>query len=278
MAMQMQVEKITPELAAKYLKHNTDNYRKISKSKVQSYAAEMKAGKWQLNGEGITFDETGKLKNGQHRLAAIILANVPIDMTVIRGVADNVTIYDTGMTRTTAQMAQASNCGDITKLECSVGNAIVGRFDNRGTSKGILLDWLQKHCEELKRAYRLTGATGRKSLSSRTSCVLASYMMLRSKEMKSYEIETFYKVFSSGNTVGTDGYEPSSALVARRMFEERYKGIATNGKTIREQTEILLYAMQDFSKSKKRQLNYQIKEPLKVLEMVDAIRKEDGIA
>ena len=276
MAMNMTVETITPELAGKYLKRNVDNYRKISKTKVQTYATEMKAGKWQLNGEGIMFDETGKLKNGQHRLAAVILAGIPIKMSVIRGVADDVTIYDTGMIRSTAQIALASGCGDITKLECSVGNAIVGRFDTH-TSKGIVLDWLQGHYEELKRAYRLTQASSKKGLSGRTSCVLVTYLMLRREEMKSYELEVFWKIFNTGNIVGADGYEASPALVARRMFEERYKNIANSGKTTKEQVEVLICALRDFQKGTKRQMNYQIKDPFKALEMVDKVRKEDGL-
>lgn len=272
--MTMQIETITPETAAKYLKRNVDNYRKISKTKVQMYAAEMKAGKWQLNGEGIMFDETGKLKNGQHRLAAIMAAGVPIQMAVIRGVEDEVTIYDTGMVRSTTQIAQASGCGDITSTECAVGATIVSRFGK--VSKGVALAWIQAHTADLRRAYKTSGANSKKGLSGRVSCVLATYIMLR-KGMKSYEVETFYKVFNSGNTIGTDGYEPSPALVARRMFEERYKGTATSSRVLREQTELMMMAMEDFRQGKKRQLNYQIKEPMRCLEIVDQIRKEDGI-
>ena len=122
------------------------------------------------------------------------------------------------------------------------------------------------------------GANSRSRLSSRTACVLSTYMMLRKQRIKSYEAEIFFKVFSSGNTVGADGYEASPALVARRMFEERYKGNASDKKSIREQTEILVLAMTDFCKSSKRQMNYQLKEPMRCLELMDEIRKEDGLA
>lgn len=276
MAIQMKVEQVTPEKAAHYLKRNVDNYRKLSKTKVAQYAAEMKAGKWQLNGEGIMFDEEGKLKNGQHRLAAIIMAGIPVEMTIVTGVGNDVTIYDVGSMRTTNQIALASGCGDITKIETAAGTAIVGRFNT--VTKGVVIEWLKGHYEELKRAYRLCGANNRTRLTSRTACVLACYLMLRQGKIKSYEAEVFFKVFGSGNTVGADGYQASPALVARRMIEERYKGTASDKKSIREQTEILVLAMQDFRDSKTRQLNYQLKEPMKCLEIMDAIRKEDGLA
>lgn len=272
----MKVETITPELAAHYLKRNVDNYRKISKAKVQMYASEMKAGHWQLNGEGIMFDQTGKLKNGQHRLAAVIMAGIPIAMTVVTGVSDDVTIYDSGMVRSTSQIAQASGCGDITPLECAVGTAVVSRFSK--ATKGMVIEWLQEHAAEINRAYRISGANSRKYLSSRVGCVLATYLILRTGEAKSFELETFFKIFNTGNIVGCEGYEPSSALVARRIFEDRYKGVANSSRTLKEQTEIMLLALQDFQKGKTRQMNYQLKEPLKCLELVDKIRKEDGLS
>ena len=276
MAMQMKVETVTPELAAHYLKRNVDNYRKISKTKVAQYAAEMKAGKWQLNGEAIMFDEEGKLKNGQHRLAAVIAAGIPVKMAIVNGVGNDVTIYDVGSMRTTNQIALASGCGDITKIETAAGTAVVGRFNT--VTKGVVIEWLKGHYEELKRAYMVCGANNRSRLTARTSCVLACYLMLRRNMIKSYEAEVFYKVFGSGNTVGSDGYQASPALVARRMIEERYKGTASDKKSIREQTEILVLAMMDFHEGKIRQMNYQLREPMKCLEIMDAIRKEDGLA
>ena len=276
MAIEMKVEKVTPERAAHYLKRNVDNYRKISKAKVAQYAAEMKAGKWQLNGEGIMFDEEGKLKNGQHRLAAVIAAGIPVKMIIVTGVGNDVTIYDVGSMRTTNQIALASGCGDITKIETAAGTAIVGRFNT--VTKGVVIEWLQGHYEELKRAYRVCGANNRTRLTSRTACVLACYLMLRKGMIKSYEAEVFFKVFGTGNTVGSDGYQASPALVARRMFEDRYKGNSSDKKSIKEQTEILMLAMLDFHGNKTRQANYQLKEPMKCLEILDAIRKEDGLA
>ena len=278
MAIEMRTERVTPTKAAHYLKRNVDNYRKISKAKVSLYAEEMKAGKWQLNGEAIQFDESGKLKNGQHRLAAVLMAgrdnpDFGVEMVIMTGVADDVTIYDNGMTRSTKQMAQASGYGDITSTEAAAATAIVGRLDK--VSKGQVLDWIGKNAAELNRAYRLCGAGG-KGMSRRMTCVLGSYLMLRSEEIKSFELETFFKIFNSGNVIGADGYEPSSALVARRMFE-KYKQMPSNKRVFMEQLEVLVRALRDFRKGNARQMNYQLKEPLVGMELLDKIRKADGL-
>ena len=274
--MEMKVEKITPEMAAKYLKRNVDNYRRISKSKVAQYAAEMKAGKWQTNGEGIMFAQDGKLKNGQHRLAAILQAGIPVEMAVITGVPDDVTIYDVGSNRSTVQIAQASGCDGMTRLEAAVGTAVVSRI---GTppSKGQILDYLKAHEGELNRAYRITNG-GRKGYSRRMGVVLAAYLMLRLNKMPSYEIEVFVKIFNSGNTVGADGYEPSPALVARRMCDDRFKNNYGTYAAQRDLTEVMVLAMTDFHSGKARQMNYQLKEPMRSLALLDELRSKDGIA
>lgn len=276
MAIQMRTEIITPEMAAHYLKRNVDNYRKISRAKASIYAEEMKAGKWQLNGEAIMFDETGKLKNGQHRLAAIIMAQVPVEMTIITGVKDDITIYDNGMQRSTKQMAQASGYGDISTTEAAVATAIVGNYDSK-VPKGKVLDWLKDHYAEINRAYRICGANNRRNLACRVGCVLATYLMLQLENMKCYDLEMFFKVFNTGNVIGTDGYEPSSALVARRQFVERYKSMPNDKRRLMEQVEILNMALTDFRKGKTRQLNYQVREPLSCIGLMTRLRKSDGL-
>ena len=101
MAIEMTVEKITPEIAAEYLKVNVKNYRKLQRPVMKRYAEDMKAGRWELNGEPIVFDNNGMLKNGQHRLAAVILAGATVEMVVVRGVDESVTAYDLNSVRTT---------------------------------------------------------------------------------------------------------------------------------------------------------------------------------
>lgn len=105
--MDIRQETITPEMAQEYLKFNTENYRSLNKLRVISYSNDMKAGKWQLNGEAIKFDTEGKLIDGQHRLQAIVRANVPVKMLVIRGIQEGVNLYDIGSTRSMGQIAKA---------------------------------------------------------------------------------------------------------------------------------------------------------------------------
>jgi hypothetical protein len=80
--MKTQTKIITPEWAIDVLeKHNPRN-RKLSEQTVQSYATDMKNGRWFLNHQGIAFDVNGDLLDGQHRLWAVVLSGKSIDMMV----------------------------------------------------------------------------------------------------------------------------------------------------------------------------------------------------
>ena len=82
--MHSQVLNVTPSLAEEWLKSNSFN-RKISKATVRRYADDMKAGNWNLNHQGIAFDNDGVLVDGQHRLVAVIESGETIKMMVTWG-------------------------------------------------------------------------------------------------------------------------------------------------------------------------------------------------
>lgn len=93
------VEEITPEMAHDYLQSNHDN-RKESNRHVEWLAAQMTAGKWMLTHQGIAFDEKEHLRDGQHRLHAIINSMTTQPMIVVRGLrTDTFTVMDTGKNR-----------------------------------------------------------------------------------------------------------------------------------------------------------------------------------
>lgn len=80
----MQVERITPAIAAHYLNQNEKN-RRLSRTVVSRYVEAINRGEWVVNGEAIKFGWNGNLLDGQHRLRACILADKSIDVCVVRG-------------------------------------------------------------------------------------------------------------------------------------------------------------------------------------------------
>lgn len=93
------VETITPEYAMELLKRNENN-RQLRPRLAQSIARDIRAGRWQLNGETIILDDAGNVLDGQHRLYAVVLAEKEIQTLVVRGVSrDATTTVDTGVKR-----------------------------------------------------------------------------------------------------------------------------------------------------------------------------------
>ena len=83
--LSVEVEIITPEQAQAYLDNNF-KHRPIKDERVNKYADKMNNGDWKLNGKSIIFDETGQLRNGQHRLSAVVASGKSLTTLVVRGV------------------------------------------------------------------------------------------------------------------------------------------------------------------------------------------------
>ena len=100
--MRSKTQKVSPKKAEEMLQANTSN-RPLSKPVVRSFAEAMRRGDWKVTHQGIAFDTRGVLVDGQHRLAAVLEADLPVEMTVFTEVpADTFDVLDTGKRRNAA--------------------------------------------------------------------------------------------------------------------------------------------------------------------------------
>lgn len=79
--------RVTPELAEQWLEANQDN-RSIRLMHVRTLAREMTEQRWRASHQGIAFSDHGRLIDGQHRLKAIVMSDVPAMLTVFIGFPD----------------------------------------------------------------------------------------------------------------------------------------------------------------------------------------------
>lgn len=78
-----EVVSITPLMAGSLLDDYNEGNRNLNKNAVEKYAKVMRAGNWALTPQGLVIDgSSGKLVDGQHRLAAIRQTGVTVDMYV----------------------------------------------------------------------------------------------------------------------------------------------------------------------------------------------------
>jgi hypothetical protein len=123
------VQMISPVKAAELLEANTSN-RPLSKPTVHSFAEAMRRGDWMVTHQGIAFDVNGVLVDGQHRLAAIIEADMPIALTVFTEVDEGTfDVLDTGKRRNAADVLAIEGEKSSTMLAAMVRT--VWLFENR---------------------------------------------------------------------------------------------------------------------------------------------------
>ena len=98
--MKTKLTKVTPELAAEWLKKN-DNNRPLSRAAVETHKRNLIAKNFRTTHQGIALDSKGRLRDGQHRLLAIVESGVAATMLVTEGLSDSdLQAIDDGRKRT----------------------------------------------------------------------------------------------------------------------------------------------------------------------------------
>lgn len=260
-------ETITPEKAKEYLTHNTNNARKLSRIKAQQYAADIISGKWQENGEPIIFDEDGVLKDGQHRLFAVIIAGKPISALVVRGISRDVEIYNFGSSRTLNQMLHTSNT--IT----GAARVLCGDF-HAGAPKGIVADYIKTHYDDLRTADKIASYGRSHPIGKKAAIVLAVYTARRLQIATDAQLEEFFWIFNNQSTLTNQQRDPSPALIAARIVVTKYGNGSSNIQP--KQMSVVLQAIQDFRRNKARTKEYK-PENMNVDSFLETVRELDGI-
>lgn len=275
------IETITPAIARGMLSMNKNNYRSLSKYKVSLYAYEMQNNAWETNGEPIVFDEDGNLKNGQHRLTAIVESDVTLPMLVVRGVAKDVNIFDIGYARTQSQMARSEGLPSNTCLLGAVN--MLFQSKNTAASKKISLQYVADHKELLKKALEIVRLCNihNRGPAKRSPVLLAVYMFMRFEILSESELAIFFKVFNAMNpSVVEEAYkvEMSPIFVANKQIvsvgSSSPYSFFTRSMIIGE---IITQALLDFKVGKKRLKAYK-QDGDTFEKMIEKIRFIDGIS
>lgn len=158
--LKVYLEHITPDRAKQILELNDGN-RSIAAAVVEKYSRDMKAGAWVLNGQTIKIGRSGRLLDGQHRLAASIKAGRSFDSIIVEGLDDDVfDTFDLGMRRSLGEILQDRKEINTSTLAAVLRQAWLiknGMLQYRGVSPtvGELLDFLSAH-SDVRESVRLS--------------------------------------------------------------------------------------------------------------------------
>lgn len=205
------LELITPARAEKMLKQNKVN-RPISSGTVVAYANDIKAGRWDTDTTAcIAFDKNGGMVDGQHRLKAIILANVPVLMWICRGVGDKV-VFDSGRTRTLSDYMKI-NHSELESIyhstrTLSVIRYLIVKIDNRSNhrvSQHELEEFVFEHKKDFDDFFSVINPSLTAPKISITVVLVSMYMAYMSG-VSLDDLSHFYRVLRDGMSESSNDY------------------------------------------------------------------------
>lgn len=157
---------VTPSQARQWLEGNNNHNRRLSKHAVNRYATDMKAGRWRnATSEVLAFDTHGNLQDGQHRLAALIEADVAVEFWVLLNAhPEDYKVLDQGKTRTAGDalsvngIAQANTVSAIAKMILSLKHRSNQVWSNyTSATKVEVTDFTLAHLDAITWATNLSG-------------------------------------------------------------------------------------------------------------------------
>lgn len=134
---------VTPDMARSWLANQMPN-RHLRIREVRKMAADMRAGRWRLTHESIARSSDGRLIDGQHRLAAIIMANKAVELLVADGVpTDAMGVINTGSKRDARDTVIIAGLTDVREHATWVRTALAMRHSHE-PSHGDVAGYLPK--------------------------------------------------------------------------------------------------------------------------------------
>jgi hypothetical protein len=219
---------VEPATAQTWLAANKGN-RKYRKFRAKRYADQMKAGHWRLTHQGIAFDETGTIIDGQHRLSGIVEAGVAQQMLVTWGwPSETKQVLDQGLNRTDTDVVNAETDAKVGFNELAglklfhFGVAGLRDFHAKILARQVLLDLIGKHREAIRFIQKHLLGTKKKCGCGRAAVTGAIMRAFYAVDRK--RLEEFCTVLTSGEV--QDPKRDRAAIKLRNLILE------TLGKTM----------------------------------------------
>lgn len=222
--------KITVEIAEELLSKNVQN-RNMKSGYIERFKRILEEGLWMPNnGEAIKIDWDGILRDGQHRLQAIVETGIEVDGLILYDInPDSFTTIDTGIRRSIAEIfaiAGESNAAVLSGGMKRLYHYLNGSITNIKTQRGVatadeLLDLLEDH-PQMRVAATWSSSTGFRKIGRPSINCFAIYCIMRQGEQG----ELFLHRVETG--VGLKETDP--AYVVR----EKLRGIKANNIVVQD--------------------------------------------
>ena len=232
---------ITPSEASKYLANNPAN-RRLSESEVETLAADMREGRWCITHQGIAIGKTGRLLDGQHRLAAVIKAGVPVQMMVTLDVDESaIDAIDQGRKRSVADIFLFSGEEPWmrNKSVISAARFLLSYRGNHSVPADEIRSFLNKHNAYFSMYHKMLNA-GKSTRLIHTS-ISAAIVAAGINGVPEPELTAFYDLYACDKLPG-GGYNCEIVLKLKNyMVQNKLKHITPNKIELYKLTSNVIY-------------------------------------
>jgi hypothetical protein len=224
--MQIRVELVTPDLAAKYINQNTSN-RSLREGVVEAYSSDMMAGRWTECVDPIVFYDDKSFANGQHRLYAIVESSMPQTFIVVENLPRSAGLnIDAGLARTLVDNARISGAdiclsNELVSVARGIEDGDSDSMRNRKRSYAERLEVTQKHRDAAEWVVK----NGPHTRGMRNAAVMAALGRAWYLEADKMLLKRFVEVLDKGMS---EGRSESAAVTMRNYII----AVLQNGLTI----------------------------------------------
>lgn len=255
--MKAQTMMVTPEMANTWLENNTCN-RKLDPKRVKLYKEAMMAGRWETNGESICFDESGRLRNGQHRLKAIVESGATLMLVVVTDVPFTTNTFDVGKNRTEIDYATLRGF-DLNSAILAAASLVYYDGGEKRFIRSEKIDYIQRDLTEWHKSNKYCRRGVSDSIMKKAGCLAAVFIALKEGLLTDESAEAFCQIVNTNRP--NEGYVPDAALI---LFRTLSQGIKINDKDVSHGhafgtacLEITYRAINDFVAGKRPKQNYK---------------------
>jgi len=220
------IAEITPELA-RWFSENRRQNRNINQSDVDCWVSDMRAGRWRRTHQGIGLDKSGKLADGQHRMAAVSQAGLTIQIQITVGLTEeDIRVLDGGRRRSLPDRFLFDGNPNMRAKQVAVGKAIrrlspapEARRDRMSDPEEM--EWLTKHIAAIQFAIQAL-PEGRHGVSqSSVAAVLARAYYTQPQD----RLQAFARLLIAGQTENLESGD-RTALKVRDQLAKQLKPAA----------------------------------------------------
>jgi len=223
--MKTEIVTMTPEWAESILSQQNNHNRQMRLVSVHKIASAIRHGDWKITHQGIAIDANGQLLDGQHRLAAIVLAQQSVELMLSTDCDPSLfDVVDCGVARTASDALHLINCSHSAKTASGIKHFFLYQRHPDKVWSGVpvpphtaivhfyknnreLLDEFARYSHKAYQRFRKINQTG-----LITFCLLA-----HNAGWQLDIIENFCELFSSGAMLQYD-----SPILAYRRYLDNY--------------------------------------------------------